>query len=470
MNSYPTKDMKLQAEASPVENPGARICSVELGSPADDAGFEPGCVLLTVDGEPLRDLLDWQWLSAADEITVGYIDLDGDQGEVELAREEGEHWGFEFEGVVFDGIKQCRNNCMFCFMQQLPKGLRPSLTLRDDDFRLSFLSGTFVTLTNVKPEEERRIVNQRISPLHVSLHAVNSEVRRRMIGAHAAHGLEVLERLLHQGIQAYVQIVLVPGVNDGEVLRETLTWAYEHPGILSVGIVPLGYTKYQEVFSRSFNNPHESKEVLRTVNPFRKRAEAERGTSWVYPADEFYRNAYGEALLGFLPEADTYGAFDMFEDGIGIVRSNVDSWMRASTSGVMYETAEALRTKGLTCKYVCGYAMEPLFHQLIEQSCLVDTFEDFPIQNNFFGGNVDVTGLLCGCDIVAALNDWQTQHQGLSEDTLWCLPAVLFNDDGLTLDGFSLEDMEKATGLSLAVVSCTPEDYLAEIARLAHEK
>lgn len=470
MNSYPTKDMELQAKVSPIENPGARIFFVEPGSPADDAGFEPGCVLLSVDGEPLRDFLDWQWLSAADDITISYIDLDGDQGEVELVREEGEHWGFEFEGVVFDGIKQCRNNCMFCFMRQLPKGLRPSLTLRDDDFRLSFLSGTFVTLTNVKPEEERRIVDQRISPLHVSLHAVDFEVRRRMIGAHAAHGLEVFERLLDHGIQAYVQIVLVPEVNDGEVLQQTLTWAYEHPGILSVGIVPLGYTKYQDVFSRSFNNPCEAKEVLNTVQPFQERAEAERGTAWVYPADEFYRNAFGSSLLDFLPAEDTYGAFDMFEDGIGIVRSNVDSWMRATTSGVMRKTAETLRTKSLTCRYVCGYAMEPLFHQLIDQSCLAGVFQDFPIQNNFFGGNVDVTGLLCGCDIVSALSDWQTQHGEQSDVTLWCLPAVIFNDDGLTLDGFSLEDMEKATGLSLAVVSCTPEDYLVEIARLAHQK
>ena len=131
---------------------GALVAAVEPGSTADDAGFVPGCRILAVDGHPLRDLIDWRWLSADDAIEVSYVDLDGDAGEVELERDEGESWGFEFDGAVFDGVKQCRNACTFCFMRQLPKGLRPSLYLRDDDFRLSFLSGTFVTLTNLSAD------------------------------------------------------------------------------------------------------------------------------------------------------------------------------------------------------------------------------------------------------------------------------------------------------------------------------
>ena len=152
---------------------------MEPESPADDAGFTPGCYLTTVDGEPLRDIIDWRWLAADDVITVGYIDLDGEAGEVELEREPGERWGFEFDGVLFDSVKLCRNACVFCFMRQLPDGVRPSLVLRDDDFRLSFLSGTFVTLTNLKPEDEARIIEQHISPLRVSLHASEPELRRR---------------------------------------------------------------------------------------------------------------------------------------------------------------------------------------------------------------------------------------------------------------------------------------------------
>ena len=166
MSQYPSKDIERGAEGRALA--GARIVRVAPGSPADDVGFEPGCFLTSVDGQPLRDVIDWRWLSSGDEIEVGYVDLDGDVGTVGLWREPGEDWGFEFDGLVFDGVKQCRNACTFCFMHQLPRGMRRSLYLRDDDFRLSFLVGTFVTLTNLTAADEARIVEQRISPLRVS--------------------------------------------------------------------------------------------------------------------------------------------------------------------------------------------------------------------------------------------------------------------------------------------------------------
>ena len=234
MATYPGKDIEREAScascaacgqttlapaeaaAAAWEGPAARIVAVEPESPADDAGFMPGCYLTTVDGEPLRDIIDWRWLAADDVMELGYVDLDGDEGVVELEREEGEDWGFEFEGVVFDGVRQCRNACTFCFMRQLPDGVRPSLVLRDDDFRLSFLSGTFVTLTNLKPEDEARIIEQHISPLRVSLHASEPELRRRMIGKHAQHGIDVLERLLEAGIDVFttVNVQHLESLND----------------------------------------------------------------------------------------------------------------------------------------------------------------------------------------------------------------------------------------------------------------
>ena len=219
--------------------PRALVTSVIPGSPADDAGFTPGCYVTSVDGQPVRDLIDWRWLASDDEIALGYVDADGEEGICELWREEGEGWGFEFDGVVFDRVRQCRNACSFCFMRQLPDDARSSLTLRDDDFRLSFLCGTFVTFTNLRPEDERRIVEQAISPLRFSLHVADPDIRRTMIGRHAQHGIDALERLLAQGIQVHAQIVLVPGENDGEVLWDTLEWAYARPGILDVCVVPL---------------------------------------------------------------------------------------------------------------------------------------------------------------------------------------------------------------------------------------
>ena len=463
--TYPTSD--AGREACGLRPKGARIVAVEPDSPAWDAGFEPGCYVVTVDGQPLRDVIDWRWLSGEEAITVGYVDLDGESGEVELWREAGEDWGFEFEGLVFDGVKQCRNACTFCFMRMLPRGMRPSLYLRDDDFRLSFLVGTFVTLTNMEPEDERRIVEQRISPLRVSLQVVNPEVRRRMLGRHAAHGIEVLERLLAAGIEFHAQIVLVPDENDGDVLRETLAWAYERPGILGVGIVPLGYTRFQDAFDHSFNDRDASLGLLDVIRPFQDRALAERGSAWVFAADEFYRNAYGAHLLESLPAASHYGDFSMFEDGIGIVRSTVDDWNQAKGEGVLGRCAAALRAAGLRAVMVAGCAQREFLESLVKDSCIADVFEPLYVENAFFGGNVDVTGLLVGADIAAAVSAESRRWSGSGPSVpLFLVPSVVFNDDGLTLDDMTLEDMEKAAGQPLHVVSCSPLHYFGEIAQL----
>nr|WP_241159130.1 DUF512 domain-containing protein [Adlercreutzia sp. ZJ141] len=437
----------------------ARIEYVVPESPADDAGFEAGCYLTHVDGHPLRDIIDWRWHSSGYVVVLGYVDLDGDVGTVELERDEGEDWGFEFDGVIFDRIKLCRNACTFCFMRQLPDDMRSSLSLRDDDFRLSFLSGTFVTLTNLSPADEARIIEQRISPLRVSLHASNEQVRRRMIGKHAAHGIAVLDRLLAAGIEVHAQIVLVPGDNDGDVLRETLLWAYKRPGIVGVGIVPLGFTKHQTCFAESFNDEASARGVVEVIHPFQERALAERQTPWVFAADEFYSNAFGDELLDNLPPTSHYGDFSMFEDGIGIIRSYVDDWQRAEASGAMLRCAEVLHSQGIVARYVVGEAMQPFLNQLVAKSPVAGVFEPLTVRNEYFGGNVDVTGLLCGCDVSRAV-----AH---ATGNLFALPQVMFNDDSMTLDDMTLQDMENAAGKPMAVVSCNASDFMREIADLA---
>ena len=457
--TYPTSDA---ARAGNAQRPVARIAAVEPDSPAWEVGFEPGCCITSVDGQPLRDVIDWRWLAGEECITVGYIDLDGDEGEVELWREPGQEWGIEFECLVFDGVKQCRNACTFCFMRMLPKGLRPSLYLRDDDYRLSFLVGTFVTLTNMTPADEARIIEQHISPLRVSLQVSNSIVRTRLIGRHAAHGLESLERLLAAGIQFHAQIVLVPGENDGEVLRETLEWAYARPGILGIGIVPLGYTRFQDEFDHSFNDCEASRALLSVVRPFQRRANDERGNAWVFAADEFYRNAYRDDLLEHIPPTPFYGDFDMFEDGIGIIRSTLDDWDAATRSGDIERCMSALRSSGASAVMVVGCAQREFIDPLVRQAGIAESFEPLYVENDYFGGNVDVTGLLVGADMARAIR----QRAGAAGKLIFCIPRVVFNDDGLTLDDMRLEDMEKAAGQSLHVVSCSPKEYFAEIAAL----
>ena len=448
--------------------PRALIVGVEPHSPADDAVFSPGCFLTAVDGQPLRDIIDWRWLASGDEIEVSYIDLDGDAGTVQLWRDYGEDWGFEFEGLVFDRVRQCRNACTFCFMHQLPQGMRPSLYVRDDDFRLSFLVGTFVTGTNMTPSDEARIVEQRISPLRVSLQATNPEVRRRLIGKHAQHGIDSLERLLAAGIQFHAQIVLVPGENDGDVLRETLAWAYERPGILGIGIVPLGYTRHQSRFDHSFNSCEASRELLGIVAPFQERALRERGNAWVFAADEFYRNAWPDALLEHLPAAEFYGDFSMFEDGIGIIRSTVDDWAKAERAGLVSRMAKLLRGEGAVARMIAGFAQREFLDPLIARARIGDVFRPLYVRNSYFGGNVDVTGLLTGQDIVRALESLAKETSSPhGEAPTAFVPRVIFNDDGLTLDDMTLEDMERESGMVLHMVSCSPLEYIEEIVAIS---
>ena len=288
-----------------------------------------------------------------------------------------------------------------------------------------------------------------------------------MIGRHAQHGIDVLERLLAAGIEFHAQIVLVPGQNDGVVLEDTLTWAYARPGILDVCIVPLGFTKHQSVFDRSFNDPVSSRAVMDLVVPFQRRALAERGSMWAFPADEFYHNAYGPTLLDNLPPAGHYGDFGMFEDGVGIIRSFVDDWEQAAAAGLPERAADALRAAGLRARYIAGCATRHFLGPLAAASPLAGLFEPLYVENGFFGGNVDVTGLLCGCDIAAAVRGAVRQDSETRSRTLFLLPRVIFNDDSVTLDDMSLEDMEKGAGAPLAVVSCNASDFLREIVDLA---
>ena len=291
------------------------------------------------------------------------------------------------------------------------------------------------------------------------------EVRRRIIGRHAAHGLDALDRLLAAGIEFHAQIVLMPDENDGDVLAETLEWAYARPGVLDVCIVPLGFTKHQTRFSRSFNDPAAARAAMERIVPFQERALAERGTMWAFAADEFYHNAYGPALLENLPPAEHYGDFGMFEDGVGIIRSFVDDWGQAAAAGLPARAADALRAAGIRARYVVGCATRHFLGPLVAASPLAGVLGPLYVKNEFFGGNVDVTGLLCGCDIVAAVRGAARQDD--ETRTLFLLPRVIFNDDSVTLDDMSLEDMEKDAGAPLAVVSCNASDFLREIVDLA---
>lgn len=440
----------------------AHVCYVEPESPAALAGIRPGDVIISADGNPLRDIIDWRWFASDYSVEIEYLDSVGVKRNVVLERDIGQEWGIEFEDFIFDAPLECKNRCTFCFMRQLPEDSRSSLRLRDDDYRMSFLQGNFVTFTNLEEVDVERILQQHISPLRFSLHAVDPDLRKEIIGPLASKGIEIAQRLLDGGIQLHAQIVLMPHVNDGAYLEETLTWAYNNSGIVDVAIVPLGFTSHQDVFTESFQSVDAASAVLNTVKPFQVRALQERGIGWAYPSDEFYRNAYPDSLLENLPDASFYGDFNLFEDGIGIVRSFIDDWNESRKA--QEDLACALKAASKTILMVCGCAQKEFLSPLLEGSPLHDSFMPLYVKNDYFGGNVDVTGLLCGCDIVRAVPEAVSKLEAAS--VLVVVPEIIFNADNVTLDDMTVEQMSEKAGVPLHVVSCEASKFLPQIQAL----
>lgn len=408
---------------------GAWVAKVEDQSPAWEAGIEPGMRIVSVNGKAPRDIIDWRW-----EADGGWCELevfdptDNTTAACELYREPGEDWGIEFTDVLFDGIQTCVNGCVFCFMAMLPKEARASLTLRDDDYRLSFLQGNFVTLTNVGDADVDRIISHGLSPMNVSIHAITPEVRRKMIGPHAARGVEVLERLCAAGIEVHAQIVLCPGLNDGQELHATLDWVENHPQVTSLAIVPMGYTKHSKRFDRSFSDDIEaSRAVVRLIEPYQERARKTLGITRFQLSDEFYVDADLE-----VPPAETYDGYPQFYDGIGMLRSFLDE-----SALVVTERADecvlvqkALADRNLNVLLVCGEAAEKTICVFAVSASPAGRIRVQAIRNDYFGGDVNVTGLIVSQDLLAQLD------QDLS-NTVVILPEVMFNFDQLTLDGDS---------------------------------
>lgn len=440
---------------------GAWVAAVEEGSPAWEAGIEPGMRIARVNGVEPRDLIDWRWEAdgASCELEV-YDPADGTTTPCELWREPGQDWGIDFTDVLFDGIRTCVNACQFCFMAMLPPEARATLTLRDDDYRLSFLQGNFVTLTNVSDDEAERIVACGLSPMNVSIHAITPEVRRSLIGRRADRGIEVLEQLLAGGIEVHAQIVLCPGINDGDELAATLDWVEARPGITSLAIVPLGYTKHSRRFKSSYSDDVEaSRAVVRLLEPYQERARRTLGITRFQLSDEFYVDA------GLpVPPAETYDGYPQFYDGIGMLRSFLDE-----TALVAQDRADdlcrvdgVLAEKDLRLELVCGEAAAETIDVFCRELSPAGRVRTRAIRNDYFGGDVNVTGLIVSEDLLAQLPADLT-------GTIVVLPEVMFNFDRLTLDGDTQDhivDELRSRGALVTVSVPNPGDYLDAILSL----
>ncbi len=439
---------------------GAWVESVEEESPAWVAGIEPGMRVDQVNGHRPRDVIDWRWEADGSSCDlVVYDPSDDGTYPCTLERVPGEDWGIDFTDVLFDGIRTCVNACQFCFMSMLPEDMRPSLTLRDDDYRLSFLQGNFVTLTNLTDDDVERIITCRLEPMNVSIHAVSPEVRRTLIGRNAQRGIDVLERLCEAGIEVHGQIVLCPGVNDGDELARTLDWVEAHSRVTSLAVVPLGYTKHSRRFTRSYSDDAEAaRSVIDIIAPYQARARERWGQTRFQLSDEFYVDAHVT-----VPPAETYDGYPQFYDGIGMLRSFLDdvARLRRQRGEDVAKVGETLVSTGRKVVLVCGEAARETVDALCAcwEKGLVTTFA---IRNDFFGGDVNVTGLIVAEDLLAQL-------PVVLSATLVVLPETMFNFDHVTLDGVSVDDLTRELELrgAAVIVSQTSPDELVDALTVA---
>jgi putative radical SAM enzyme (TIGR03279 family) len=400
-----------------------RVAAVEAGSLAAELGLREGTELLSVDGRELDDFLDWEFLTAEEQFLLHVRHPDGEEIEFDIERQLGEPIGVALEPPR---IRRCANRCDFCFVDGLPDGLRDVLYIRDDDYRLSFRYGNFATLTNLKPRDVARIIEYRLSPLYVSVHATDPTVRRYLLRNPTAP--EIIPQLRHfadHGIEFHTQIVMSPGVNDGPVLRETLEALYRFgPSILGCSVVPVGLTEYSKHHLVREPTAEECRAAIHLVEQQAAIARAERGISWAFGADELYIRAGTE-----LPPAEIYDGFDQVENGVGSVR-----WLQQRIAAV---GAELAGWSGKRIGVVTGTAMGRLMPLVLEPLARLtgSSFELIPVVNTLFGSSVTTAGLLPGAAVQEALQDRRDLD-------LVLLPAESLNDDWLFIDSMTLETLQ----------------------------
>ncbi|MBC7251726.1 MAG: DUF512 domain-containing protein [Anaerolineae bacterium] len=429
---------------------GGVIAEVKPGSIAAELGLRAGDEVLAINGRPLRDVIDYQFYSAEEALEV-LVRHQGEEVLFEIERDYGEDLGIEFTAHTFDGIRTCDNHCPFCYLKGMPPGLRASLYIPDDDYRLSFLFGNFVTLTNLDEKDWQRLAEQRLSPLYVSVHATDVALRRRLLGNAAAPDvLEQLRRLRDLGVQVHTQIVLVPGLNDGAALERSVTdLASLYPAVQSIAVVPVGLTRYHRGRMRLYTAA-EARDVLVRIASWQADFRRRQGVRLVYAADEWYLLA-GQPV----PAAGEYDGFPQLENGVGLVRRFLDEWRDVAAGG---KRAVPRRPDGCgSLTVVCGILIAPLLARVADELAALSgaTVKVVPVVNAFFGETVTVSGLLVGRDVIAAL-----QGRHLGDGVL--LPRVMFDAEGRrTLDGLGLEDFREALGLPVEMAGTPSELWRA---------
>jgi len=435
------------------------VVAVAPGSAGERAGLQPGDEIARVDGLRPRDVIEWQYATDAADIELDVV-RGGIESSLSVPKRAGEPLGVEVQSAVFDRVRTCDNHCEFCFIYQLPKGMRRSLYLKDDDYRLSFLYGNFTTLTRFTESDLERVITERLSPLHVSIHATDHDIRNRMLkNVRGGMSLRWLRALLDHGIEVRGQVVVCPGVNDGDVLDDTLTGVLdEYPELASVAVVPLGLSKFNNEPAMRLHTPADAARVVDIVEQWQQTFLTVLGRRMVFAADEYY------LMTGRpFPAAEQYEGFPMHEDGIGMARtfelefegrSDTATGVRsgffaavdlpnnpAAYTGLRSSADHGatipvrLRQKRDRTAVLTGEFGAKVIGPLIEQLGREDV-RVLPVANEFFGGNTGVTGLMTGADLTRVLADEPAGDRYL-------LPDVCLSDDGRFLDGVTVAELPR---------------------------
>ncbi|MCB1256675.1 MAG: DUF512 domain-containing protein [Microthrixaceae bacterium] len=437
----------------------ARVLAVAPESPAYAAGIREGDLIMGINGRPVRDIIEYRVLTDEEELTID-VTRGGLEQTFEVAKQHGQPLGIDIDSPVFDEVRTCDNHCEFCFIYQLPPGMRKSLHLKDDDYRLSFLYGNFTTLTRFTEADLERVVTESLSPLYVSIHATDPTLRVEMLrNRRGAMSLRWLRALLDHGIEIHGQIVVCPGLNDGAALEQTLCGILdEYPELADVAVVPLGVSDFSTEKRMRTHTVDEARFVVDAVDEWQEIFLATLGRRMVYASDEYYLMANKD-----FPDAHTYGDFSMHEDGIGMARAfqaefngesdegiGIQSGFFASVDGAPAVGYRAPRTEPESESAGTPVSLSPRRNAPVGVltgsygarilAPLVDTADRndvriVEVENRFFGGNVAVAGLMVGEDLIRVLSDEPQGHRYLLPDV--CL------SQGRFLDGLRPEDLPR---------------------------
>lgn len=419
----------------------SKIKSVDCGSPAEQVGLQTGDVLLAVNETPIVDVLDYKFYTYDAQLTLLVQRSNGTQETIFVQKLEGQDLGLEFETYLMDHAHRCANNCVFCFVDQMPKGMRDTLYFKDDDARLSFLMGNYITLTNLSQREIQRIIDLRISPINVSVHTTNPELRATLMGnRRAGASIDVMQRFAAAGIQMNCQIVACPGLNDGPELARTMReLAALHSGVTSVAIVPVGLTKYRTgLYPLHSYTSQEAGAVIDQVETAAERCRQQFDTAMFWCSDEFYLLANRP-----LPEDAYYEDYGQLENGVGMLRLLQVEFQSA------LHTMDPLSVPPSPFSIATGYSAAPLLHQLADAAaaaCGSVTHYVYPIRNDFFGHRITVAGLITGQDLMAQLKGKPLGNRLLLPD------CMLRYHQNVFLDDVTVEEVEHALGVPLVFV------------------